>query len=79
MRRFWSYVLPLGVDLCVATLVWLIVPRLVHTPMATISLFAPDVFLSIVLITCLSVGWALARTIVTFRPPVKTVGRIAVE
>jgi hypothetical protein len=73
MRRFWRYVLPLGVDLCLATLAWPIVPRLVHAPMATISLFAPDVFLSIVLITSLGLGWALARTIVTFRPPVKTV------
>jgi hypothetical protein len=73
MRRFWHYVLPLGVDLCLAVLAWLIVPRLFHTPMATISLFAPDVFLSIVLITSLGLGWALARTILTFRPPVKTV------
>jgi len=73
MRRFRHYVLPLGGDLCLAALAWLIVPRLFHTPMATISLFAPDVFLSIVLITSLSLGWALARTILTFRPPVKTV------
>jgi hypothetical protein len=72
MRRFWHYGLPLGVDLGLATLAWLIVPRLFHTPMATIRLFAPDVFLSIVLCTCLGLGWALARTILTFRPPVKT-------
>jgi hypothetical protein len=71
MRRFWHYGLPLGVDLCLAALAWLIVPRLVHTPMATIGLFAPDVFLSIVLITSLGLGWALARTILTFRLPVK--------
>jgi hypothetical protein len=72
MRCFWHYVLPLGADLCLAALAWLIVPRLFHTPMATIGLFAPDVFLSIVLSTCLGLGWALARTILTFRPPMKT-------
>ena len=49
-------------------LAWLIVSRLFHTPMATISLFTPDVFLSIVLITGLGFGWALARTILTLRP-----------
>ena len=75
MRRFWHYVLPLGVDLGLATLAWLIVPRLFHTPMATIRLFAPDVFLSIVLITSLGLGLALARIILTFRPPVKTASK----
>jgi hypothetical protein len=54
-------------------LAWLIVPRLFHTPMATIRLFAPDMFLSIVLVTVFSFGWALARTILTFRPLVKMV------
>lgn len=68
MRRFWHYILPLGGDLCLATLAWLmIVPRLVHTPMETISLFAPDMFLCIVLITVLSICWALTRTFFTFR------------
>jgi hypothetical protein len=75
MRRFWHYALPLGVDLCPAALAWLMMPRLFHTPMATISLFAPDVFFSIVLITSLGLGWALARTILTFRPPVKTASK----
>jgi len=73
MRRFWHYVLPLGVELCLATLAWLIVPRLLHTPLATLRLFAPDVFLSIVLITSLGLGWALVRTILTFHVPVKRV------
>jgi CubicO group peptidase (beta-lactamase class C family) len=75
MRRFGRYVLPLGIDLCLAALAWLIVPRLVHTPMATISLFAPDVFLSIVLITVLGLGWAIARTIWMFRPWAKAVSK----
>lgn len=72
MRRFWHTVLPLGVDLGLATVAWLLVPRLFHTPMATIRLFAPDVFFSIVLSTGLGLGWALARTILTLRRPVKT-------
>jgi CubicO group peptidase (beta-lactamase class C family) len=74
-RRFWRYVLPLGVDLCLAALAWLIVPRLLHTPVATLRLFAPDVFLSIVLVTSLSLGCALARTILMFRPRAKTVAK----
>jgi CubicO group peptidase (beta-lactamase class C family) len=73
MRRFWRYGLPLGVEICLAALAWLLVPRLLHTPMATIRLFAPDVFLSIVLVTNLSLGCALARTTLTFRLPVKRV------
>lgn len=71
IRRFWRYGLPLGVDLCLATGAWLLVPRLLHTPLATIRLFAPDVFLSIVLLTSLGLGWALARTALTFRRTTK--------
>ncbi len=70
-RRLWRYVLPLGVELVLPALAWVIVPRLLHAPMATIRLFAPDVYLGIVLMTSLSIGWALARTILTCRVPVK--------
>jgi CubicO group peptidase (beta-lactamase class C family) len=73
MRRFWRYGLPLGVDLCLATVAWLIVPRLLHTPMSTLCLFAPDLFLCIVLFTSLGLVWALARTTLTFRLPAKRV------
>jgi CubicO group peptidase (beta-lactamase class C family) len=73
MRHFWRYIVPLGADLCLATLAWLIVPQLFHTPLETIRLFAPDVFLSLVLITVLGVSWSIARTTLTFRPPVKVV------
>jgi hypothetical protein len=73
MRRLWCYGVPLGIDLGLAASAWLLVPRLLHTPIATISLFAPDVFLSIVLVTSLSLGWALVRTLLTFRPLVKAV------
>jgi CubicO group peptidase (beta-lactamase class C family) len=72
-RRLWRYSVPLGLDLGLATLPWLIAPQLLHAPMATIRLFAPDVFLSIVLLSVLGLAWALARTILTIRPPVKTV------
>lgn len=71
-RRLWSYGLPLGIDLGLATAAWLIAPRLLHTPMATIGLFAPDMFLSIVLLSVLGLAWALTRTILTIRPPVRT-------
>jgi CubicO group peptidase (beta-lactamase class C family) len=73
MRRLWRFGVPLGIDLALATLPWLIVPRLVHTPMATISLFAPDMFLSIVLLSVFGLAGALARTILTFRPSAMTV------
>jgi hypothetical protein len=72
MRHFWRYGVPLGIDLGLATLAWLIVPRLFHTPMATISLFAPDMFLGMVLLSVIGLAWAFARTILTLRPPVQT-------
>jgi nitrate reductase gamma subunit len=64
---------PLGIELCLIAAAWLFVPRLVHTPMATISLFAPDMFLSIVLLSALGLTGALARTILMFRPSAMTV------
>jgi hypothetical protein len=68
VRRLWRYGVPLGIDLGLATLPWLVVPRLLHAPMATISLFAPDVFLGIVLLSVLALAWALTRAILTIRP-----------
>lgn len=73
VRCFWRYGVPLGIDLGLATLPWLIIPWLLHTPMVTVSLFAPDVFLGIVLLSVLSLAWALARTILTIRPSAKVV------
>jgi hypothetical protein len=75
MRHLGRYVAPLSIDLCLAGLAWFIMPRLFHTTMATISLFAPDVFLSIVLITVLGLDWALTRTILTFHPHAKAVSK----
>jgi hypothetical protein len=37
--------------------------------METISLFTPDVFLIVVLMTVLGAGWALARTYLVFTRP----------
>lgn len=65
VRHLWSYGVPLGIDLGLATLPWLVVPWLLHAPVATVSLFAPDVFLGIVLLSVLGLAWALTRAILT--------------
>jgi CubicO group peptidase (beta-lactamase class C family) len=66
----WRYFLPLAIDLFLASIAWIIVPRRFLTPMETIGLFTPDVFLIVVLMTVLGAGWALTRTFLTFRPQV---------
>ena len=78
-RVVWRYVLPLAVDLILAGVAWVAVPTKFETPMATISLFAPDVFLIIVLLTALSIGLALARSILVFRtsPVTRSAGPLA--
>lgn len=63
--RFWRLYLPLAVDFCQVALAWIIVPAQFHTPMETIALFAPDVFVVIVTLTALSLGWAMARIFIT--------------
>jgi CubicO group peptidase (beta-lactamase class C family) len=68
MHRLWRYYLPLAVDFCLASLAWILVPRLSLTPLETIRLFAPDIFLVIVLMAILGASWALARTFLTFHP-----------
>ena len=68
IQRFWRYFLPLAVDLFLASIAWIIVPRQFLTPMETIGLFTPDVFLIVVLMTVLGAGWALTRTYLTFHP-----------
>lgn len=67
-RRFWRLYLPLAIDLCPVGLAWMVMPAQFHTPMATIALFAPDVFSVIVTLTVLSLGWAMARTVLTLHP-----------
>jgi CubicO group peptidase (beta-lactamase class C family) len=66
---FWRYFLPLGIDLILASIAWILVPRQFLTPMETIGLFTPDVFLIIVLMTVLGAGWALIRTYLVFYRP----------
>jgi CubicO group peptidase (beta-lactamase class C family) len=60
-HRFWRLYLPLAIDLGPVGLAWILLPAQFHTPMATIALFAPDVFVVIVTLTVLSLGWAMAR------------------
>jgi hypothetical protein len=67
MARFWRYFLPLAVDLILASIALIHVPNQFLTPMETISLFTPDVFLIVLLITILGSAWAFARTSFTFR------------
>lgn len=68
IHRFWRLYLPLAIDLCPLGLAWILVPAQFQTPMATIALFAPDVFVVIVTLTALSLGWAMARTFLTLHP-----------
>jgi len=66
--RFWLLYLPLAIDFCPVALAWIIVPAQFHTPMETIALFTPDVFVVIIALTALSFGWAMARIFLTLRP-----------
>jgi CubicO group peptidase (beta-lactamase class C family) len=68
IRLFWRLWLPLAIDVLPMGIAWIIIPAQFHTPMETIALFAPDVFILIVTLTALSFGWAIARTFLTLRP-----------
>jgi hypothetical protein len=63
----WRYGLPLAVDLGLAGAGWSLLPTEFQTPMATIGLFAPDVFAILVLLTVLSLGGALGRSLFVLR------------
>jgi len=67
LSRFWQLYVPLAVDLGVVGALWILVPDTVHTPMAAIALFAPDVFAIVVMITVLTVGSATARVLFALR------------
>jgi CubicO group peptidase (beta-lactamase class C family) len=67
-HRFWRLYLPLAIDLCPLGLAWILFPAQFHTPMATVALFAPDVFFVIVTLTVLCLGWAMARLFLTLHP-----------
>jgi CubicO group peptidase (beta-lactamase class C family) len=68
ISRFWRLYLPLAIDVFPVTLAWMLFPAQFHTPIATIALFAPDVFGVIILLTALNLGWAIARTFFTLHP-----------
>lgn len=65
---FWRLYLPLAIDFCPVVLAWIIIPAQFNATMEAIALFAPDVFVVIVTLTALSLGWALARIYLTLRP-----------
>ena len=67
-QRFWRLYLPLAIDLCLLGLAWLLFLAQYQTPLATIALFAPDLFFVIVTLTVLSLGWAIARSFLTLHP-----------
>lgn len=68
IRRFWQLYLPLVIDFCPVFLAWIILPDQFDAPMDAIALFVPDVFMIIVIITTLSLGWVVARLVLTLRP-----------
>jgi hypothetical protein len=68
ISRFWRLYLPLVIDLCPVILAWIILPAQFDAPMEIIALSVPDVFVVIVILTMLSVGWMIARILLTLRP-----------
>lgn len=68
IRRFWRLYLPLAIDILPVGIAWIILPAQFHTPIETIALFVPDAFIVIVTLTALSIGWAIARTVLTLHP-----------
>jgi CubicO group peptidase (beta-lactamase class C family) len=64
----WRYGIPLALDLTLAGAAWIILPARLQTPLATIGLFAPDVFAVVVSLTVLSLAGAVARSLLVFRP-----------
>ena len=59
--------LPLMVDLAVAAAVWWLVLDRAQSPLGLIVRYTPDIFLGLVVVTSLSVGWGAVRTWLTLR------------
>jgi CubicO group peptidase (beta-lactamase class C family) len=59
--------LPLAVDLAVAAAVWWLVLDRAQSPLALIVRYSPDIFLALVIVTVLSVGWGALRSWLTLR------------
>ena len=68
IRRFWQLYLPLVIDLLPVGIAWIILPPQFNASMQDVALFVPDVFAVIVTVTALSLGWALARILLTLHP-----------
>jgi CubicO group peptidase (beta-lactamase class C family) len=68
LRRWRRMYVPLAIELSSVCVIWILLPAIVHTPMATIALFAPDAFAIVVTITAIALGCATARAFVAFRP-----------
>lgn len=73
VSRLWRLYLPLAVELGVIGTIWLVIPASVQTPIETIALFAPDVFVVGLGITTLAVVCATARVLSasTYGSPVR--------
>lgn len=67
VKASWRLYLPLAIDLSLVGVIWILVPAAVHSTMATIALFEPDVFAMFVTTTGLAIGCASARTFVLLR------------
>ena len=59
--------LPLAVDLAVAAAVWWLVLDRAQSPFALIVRYSPDIFLALVIVTFMSIGWGVLRTWLTLR------------
>ena len=68
IRRLWRFYLPLAIDLLPVGIAWVILPAQFHASMEDVALFAPDVFIVVVMLTALSIGWMMARIFLTLRP-----------
>ena len=67
LRRWRRMYVPLAIELSSVCVIWILLPAIVHTPMATIALFAPDAFAVVLTITVIAFGCATARAFVAFR------------
>lgn len=67
ISRLWRLYLPLIIDFCPVIFVWIILPAQFDVPIDIVALVVPDVFVVILALTILSLGWAMARIFLTLR------------
>jgi hypothetical protein len=68
MCLLWRMYLPLVIDFCPVILTWIILPVQFDAPMELIALVVPDVFVVILTLTALSLGWAMVRVFFILLP-----------